>query len=512
MRFWKYIAYFGLAVLLSLPTGIAQAQDAETPASPDHQAQSEQAPPQQSQPQVGQGQSPTPTPEGDSAHATPEKVITPQEAKELFRSVDELMKFASDDTGLPIKHEVKRKLADRQEVQSYLEKGMKDDKDAKRLERSSEVLKKFGLLPRDFQLGPFLVSMLKEQVAGYYDPKKKTVNILNWIDPEQQKPVLAHELTHALQDQSFGMEKWMKEAETEGDKKNDPTPADIDTDEESSAREAVVEGQAMVVMLDYTLAPTGRTLLEMPQIGEAMKQGMLDGPDSPTFSKAPIFLKEELTFPYRFGMDFTLALEKAGGKKLGFEGAFNNPPTTTREIMEPDTYLGHEKIEPLKRIDFKKDFEKYDTFDIGAIGEFDVDVLVEQYAGRKEAETMYPAWRGGYYFACRAKGVKSGPLGVLYLSKWSTPQKAAEFAGDYAKSLATRYQKQQPIGQDGKPVVDAPPAESWKTLRGLHAWMTEEGAVVIEVRGDEVLVSESLDDDTTRKVEADFFAEVGDRK
>lgn len=197
---------------------------------------------------------------------------------------------------------------------------------------------------------------------------------------------------------------------------------------------------------------------------------------------------------------------------MGFEGAFNNPPTTTREIMEPDTYLGHEKIEPLKRIDFKKDFEKYDTFDIGAIGEFDVDVLVEQYAGRKEAETMYPAWRGGYYFACRAKGVKSGPLGVLYLSKWSTPQKAAEFAGDYAKSLATRYQKQQPIGQDGKPVVDAPPAESWKTLRGVHAWMTEEGAVVIEVRGDEVLVSESLDDDTTRKVEADFFAEVGDRK
>ncbi len=317
------------------------------------------------------------------------------------------MQFASDDTGLPIKHEVKRKLADRKEVQSYLEKGMKDDKDAKRLERSSEVLKKFGLLPRDFQLGPFLVSMLKEQVAGYYDPKKKTVNILNWIDPEQQKPVLAHELTHALQDQSFGMEKWMEEALTEGDKKNDPKPSDIDTDEESSAREAVVEGQAMVVMLDYSLAGTGKTLVDMPQVGDAIKQGMLDGPDSPTFSKAPIFLKEELTFPYRFGMDFTLALERAGGKKLGFEGAFNNPPTTTRQIMEPDTYLGHEKIEPLKRIDFTKDFEKYDTFDIGAIGEFDVDVLLEQYAGRKEAEAMYPAWRGGYYFAGHAKGNES---------------------------------------------------------------------------------------------------------
>ena len=113
---------------------------------------------------------------------------------------------------------------------------MKDDKDAKRLERSSVVLKKFGLLPRDFELGPFLVAMLKEQVAGYYDPKKKTVNILNWVDAEQQKPVLAHELTHALQDQSFGMEKWMKAAETEGEKKNDPTPADIDTATRSRKR------------------------------------------------------------------------------------------------------------------------------------------------------------------------------------------------------------------------------------------------------------------------------------
>lgn len=304
----------------------------------------------------------------------------------------------------------------------------------------------------------------------------------------------------------------MKEAETEGDKKNDPTPADIDTDEESSAREAVVEGQAMVVMMDYSLAPTGKTLLEMPQIGETLKQGMVDSPDSPTFKSAPIFLKEELTFPYRYGMDFTLALEKAGGKKLAFEGAFNSPPTTTREIMEPDTYLGHEKIEPLKRVDFKKDFEKYDTFDIGAIGEFDVDVLLEQYAGRQEAEAMYPAWRGGYYFAGRTRGTKSGPLGVLYVSRWATPQKASQFAADYAKSLATRYQKRQPLADDGKVAEGAPPAESWRTLRGRHAWLTEEGAVLIEVRGDEVMVSEGLDDETTKRVEADFFGEVAESK
>jgi hypothetical protein len=142
--------------------------------------------------------------------ASPEKVISPKEAKELFRSVDEILQFASDDTGLPIKHKVKRRLTKRDEVQSYIEKSMRDDKDTQRLERSSAVLKKFGLLPRNFDLSTFLVKMLREQVAGYYDPKTTTVNLLNWLDAEQQKPVLAHELTHALQDQSFGLEKFMK--------------------------------------------------------------------------------------------------------------------------------------------------------------------------------------------------------------------------------------------------------------------------------------------------------------
>jgi len=241
----------------------------------------------------------------EPSHA--ETTVSPKEAKELFKSVDEILKFASDDTGLPIKHEVKRKLVKRDEVQSYIQKNMKEDKDAQRLERSEVVLKKFGLLPRNFDLRNFLVTMLREQVAGYYDPKTNTVNLLNWVDVEQQKPVLAHELTHALQDQSFGLEKFLKAAEDANPK--DPSPSDISSDEETAARQAVTEGQAMVVLLDYSLAPTGNTLLNSPQIVEALKQTMLVGTaDAPAFRDAPIFLKETLTFPYRYGLDFTTAL------------------------------------------------------------------------------------------------------------------------------------------------------------------------------------------------------------
>jgi hypothetical protein len=481
----RLLREFALLILLISMVGAAAAASAQDPQAQD-------------QPPAREG-----------ARSAQETTISSKEAKELFRSVDEILQFASHDTGLPIKHEVKRRLTKRNEVQHYIQKSMKEDKDAKRLERSSAVLKKFGLLPRDFDLPKFLVTMLREQVAGYYDVKTKTVNLLNWVDIEQQKPVLAHELTHALQDQSFGIEKWMQGSKPDEDdkKESNPSPSDIENDEESSARQAVVEGQAMVVLLDYSLAPTGKTLLDSPQVVEALKQGMLVGTaDSPAFSSAPIFLKEELTFPYRFGLDFTAALLQAGGKELAYAGAFKEPPKTTREIMEPQTYLAHEKLEPMKIVDMDKDFKGYDPFDIGAMGEFDVDILVEQYAGRDEATAIYPEWRGGYYYAGRPKGNKSAPIGLFYVSRWSSPARAAEFAAVYAKSLAQRYQKRQALNAEGRVAEGAPPVDSWRSLRGTHSWMTEEGTVVIDVRGDSVLISESLDDATTKMAEDDFWA------
>ena len=92
--------------------------------------------------------------------------ITPRQAEELFHSLDEILEFDSKQTGLPIKKEVKRKLTSRDEVVSYLTKHVNDE-DTKRLRRSELVLKKFGLLPREFNLETFLVALLREEVAGF---------------------------------------------------------------------------------------------------------------------------------------------------------------------------------------------------------------------------------------------------------------------------------------------------------------------------------------------------------
>jgi len=452
----------------------------------------------------------------DSDQEDQETKITPRQAEELFHSVDEILEFDSKQTGLPIRKDVKRKLTSRDEVVSYLTKHL-NDQDVQRLRRSELVLKKFGLLPHDFDLQTFLVALLREEVAGYYDPKTKTVNLLDWVPMEEQEPVMAHELTHALQDQQVGLDKWMKKGDKDlGEIKKDPTPEDIENDEIDDAREAVVEGQAQAMMFQYALAPTGRSITDAPDMVEAMETETLTGSSTTkVFNEAPIFMKESLTFPYSYGMEFVVKLMQKAGKEKAFAGVLQNPPHTTRQIMEPDTYLSGEKIEPMRIPDFKRDFKDYQKFDVGAMGEFDVAILIEQYVGKALSKDMYPAWRGGYYYAGRPKANSSAPLGVLYVSRWSSADKAAEFAEIYAESLKQRYKKSDPVG-DAPPQPLAPAqaevngdskvhVDALMLLKGRHAWTTDEGPVIIEQQGDTVFVSESLDPATTTMLEKEVF-------
>lgn len=437
----------------------------------------------------------------------PDVKITPREAEELFHTVDEILAFDSKSTGLPIKKEVKRKLTSRDEVVGYLTKHMKDE-DVKRLQRSELVLKKFGLLPRDYDLQKLMVSLLREQIAGYYDPKTKTVNLLDWVPMEEQSGVMAHELTHALQDQTINLDKFMKKGDKDlGEMHKDPTSEDIENDEIADAREAVVEGQAEAAMLEYELAPLGRSLESSGDLIDNMESQMSEGgDDSPAFRDAPIFLRESLTFPYSYGLKFIIKVLQADGKEKAFEGVLQDPPHTTRQIMQPDTYLAGEVVEPMRVPEFKKDFKEYVKFDIGAMGEFDVALLVEQYVSKKRSDQIYPEWRGGYYYAARPKGSDTAPLGLLYVSRWSNAEKAAEFAAIYADSLKNRYKNVKETGQPAQTEQDADsPARKYPILLGRHEWTTEEGAVVVEQRGDMVLISESLDAATTQTLEKEVL-------
>ena len=232
--------------------------------------------------------------------------ISKADAKDLFRSVDEIARWVSDETGLKVEHEIKRQLSSRADLQTYLEEKMRTDEGSERLKRAEVVLKKFGMLPPDFDMAPFLLRLLREQIVGFYDPGKKTIYLLDWVDLRDQKPVLAHELTHALQDQAVGLEKWLRaaqpqkhETQNSADRNLAEAASDIkpqkkrgkeeltfdpDQDERQAARDAVAEGQGMVAMLDYELQSSNRTALNSPQMIQDTFDRMVTARDSPIFT------------------------------------------------------------------------------------------------------------------------------------------------------------------------------------------------------------------------------------
>jgi hypothetical protein len=423
---------------------------------------------------LAQGTSATPAPDAQSE----EHHVTPAEAKELFRSIDDILQFASEHTGLPILHPVKKKLATREEVAKYVEARMKEQGSGERFDRSALSLKKLGLLPRDFNLREYMLGLYKEQVEGWYDAHSKTVYLLDWVAPDVQKPVMAHELVHALQDQSFDLEKWLSVAK---DSKDDT--AQMILDEQRTAREAVTEGQAMIVLFDYQLTPVGQSVESAPDLVESMKSSMLDEGSTPMYAKAPVYLREAMLFPYTYGMEFVRAVLSKRGKPGAFAGVFEHPPFDTREIMEPATYLAAEaqpqlKVVPLERIlgsDWRRE-------DLSGIGEIDLRVILRQWGGDEIAAKLAPAWRGGYYMTLiKKKSSKDAPVPLALVIRFASPAAANQFASLYETSLPQRYKSVHPA---------ASPRE----------WNTEEGAVRLYVDGSTVVAAESFTPEDAAKI------------
>ena len=431
----------------------------------------------------------------------PETHITPEQAKQLFALVDQLLLFSSDETGLAVKAPVKRQLTTRAEVEKYLKTKLDDDQDSKRMEQDEIVLKKFGLLDRDFALKPFMLALLKEQIEAYYDSKTKTVNLLDWVDVDEQKPVLAHELTHALQDQHANLEKW-----------DDQTPDEVSTDaagdqdhlardEMDTARDAVAEGQATAAMIDYMLKPAGKSLVKNPEIVDFWKDQMSSS-DSPVMARAPLLLSESMLFPYKEGVSFEQDVWMDQGQTPAFAGALDHPPTSSWEIINPRVYEKHEipAIPLLPNIHPLVD-PLYRPYDIGQVGQLDLHIIAELFGGDQAARDLTSAWNGGIYWAGQLRSAttpaaqdSTKSLALFYLSVWKNTESAQNFVKLYADSLGRKYTN---VELD-KTAADAAPAGDSEE----QVYSTEEGPVVITVRGKQVFVAESFPLGLARKLAA----------
>ena len=425
----------------------------------------------------------------------PEKRLTKAEEDQLFADADEIFRFASKDTGLPIEHPVKKVFISREQVNKELRKHFDEDKGNKKMEQSELVLKKFGLLDRDFQLRPFLLSLLTEQIAGFYDNKTKTMNLLDWVPVDEQKPVMAHELTHALQDQKVDLKHW-EDTEPQGVAK---TAAEdnkhIATDEDDTARDAVLEGQAMVSFADYMLRPMNKTLKDMPQMAEMLAGNSSDMGDSPVLARAPLVLQQSLLFPYQSGLLFEQAVLVKSGTKQAFTGVLDAPPSASAQILHPEMYLTHQPMPVLSLPDLHPMLTAagYDPYDVGVMGELDVRMTAELFGGKPLAEALAPNWDGGVYYAAQRRSASAAEkdttasLALMYESRWRNPDSAESFFHIFEEELPRQY--------DGLKRRQAD-----ETDTDERVFTTREGDVLLRREGDRVWVSEGFELPLARKL------------
>jgi hypothetical protein len=447
---------------------------------------------------VGDGKVTPPVLESGKTTVKVETILTPEQEKTLLNDEDEILHFVSHDTMLPIKSPVKCRFISRDAVAKELRKKFDEDKGAKRMERSELVLKKFGLLDADFKMRPFLLSLLTEQIAGFYDNKTKQMNLLDWVPIDEQKPVMAHELTHALQDQMVGLEKWGNQ-EIEGVAKNvTEDNKHIATDDTDTARDAVLEGQAMVSFADHMLADSGhpgKTLKDFPQLSQELESNAGDTSDSPVLARAPLVLQQSLLFPYTAGLEFEQAVLMKDGTERAFAGVLQAPPSTTYEILTPTAYLQH-KTSPLMKLPDIHPMLKdagYDPYDVGVMGELDVRMTAELFGGRPLAEALAPEWDGGIYYAAQRRSATAAEkdttasLALLYSSRWKNEDSARSFLEVFEQEMPRQYDGLQRREADEKNEDE-------------RVYTTREGDVLLTLDGKTVWVSEGFDVAMARKL------------
>lgn len=229
----------------------------------------------------------------------------------------------------------------------------------------SGVLMALGLLGDGEGAGP--EESDADSVAGFYDSDTKELVVRGTRPTPFVRQVLVHELTHALDDQHFGL---------------DPDLAD---DEAALAYDALVEGDATAVEYRY-----------VDSLSAAEQQEAADEEGSSDAGGAYDPMADLADFPYTDGPDLIHALVAAGGQAR-VDAAFRSPPTTSAEVLHPARFLSGRGRAPVPRVaaDGK-------VVDDGVLGEFLLRLVLGETVPAAEAETAAAGWAGDHYVAWRS--------------------------------------------------------------------------------------------------------------
>jgi len=449
----------------------------------------------------------------------PKREVTATTARHaaIVAATSVVLKETSEIRDLAVLRPVKSGAESRADIEQMLIRNLDKQRTAAEMHASELSLKKFGLVPPGFQYRPFIIKLLTEQVAGYYDTKEQRFRLADWLDLEGQKPVMAHELTHALQDQHFNLRRF----------ENWPRG---DSDAQIAAH-ALIEGDATLAMTLY--------MLRYPLVALAFTRSLgASGISTAQYDSAPRAIRESLIFPYLNGSEWATQVYKRGGW-AAISKAYTNLPLSTEQILHAEKYFSYERpvkivlpdvstilneslskqqtanskqqtasrkkaatgsagvppaprAQPARRGPARKrqpprklptahrplPTSSWQRIDTDVNGEWSYYLLLDEFLkSQSESKRAAAGWGGDRYDLYEGPG--SGVL-LTQMSAWDTENDAREFFEAYVKRTKLRYTAANPVEL----------ASSDKGHR--RSWQTSEGGVVIELRGSRVLIIEGL--------------------
>lgn len=383
------------------------------------------------------------------------------ETPSLLAQADGLLQEMSRITGLAIRAPLKKQIVTRAEIRKYVEENLHTEYTPREIHVQEATLKAFGLVSREFNFEKFLVDFYTEQAAGFYDPRRKTLFIADWPSEDVQKMVLAHELTHALQDQNFDLQRFLHAARG--------------NDDATNARAAVVEGHATAAMMQQLVEPV--ELATLPSLEPMMAQVSHQRLEEfPAFSNAPFFFRVQVLFPYAQGMGFMQrGLTQGGWKRLSL--IFSHPPATTKEIFEPGIYFDSQ---PLTKIELPRPAPLASVpglvaLDENVMGELGYYALLAQFISEDEAKSVATGWLADRYILY--EGPAPNQYALVARGRWSSHEASLAFFRDYHTILARKYPELAP---DKRSSAD------------LFLGTTASGQVILMRKGPECLWAEGV--------------------
>jgi len=357
---------------------------------------------------------------------SPIPVPTVVASAQVQQTLDVIGQQAVKTRRLEFKSKVEKNFMTREALGKYQLESFNRDNPPEEVAKYQKINEVFGFLPKGFDLAKAYTDLQTEQVLGFYDPRTKKLYLIIDQDPNKVSPLVKytaeHELTHALQDQNYDIQKLRPIREPNATEGND---------DQDYALTALLEGDAVNSQTVWIQAGN----LSRQELSQMITEVQSFNQDK--LNNAPLILKDTLSFPYAEGSSFVQNIYKKGGWDAVNKMFSDYTPRSTAQILHPEKY--EKRIDPVKvELPSLVDTlgQGWKSLDINTMGELQSRIWLNGVLSTEEAKKAVSGWSGDRY---QVLSDAQDNYGYAWRSQWDSEGDASNFFKASLSSVTRLY-------------------------------------------------------------------------